>query len=367
MEKISDIIESIANEKGLEIEEVKERVIRAFINSAKKLFGEDYEYEAVLDASSKNIKLFQKILVVANDDERVHEGEHIINISKAKEIDSGIEIGDELSYDINLENLGRTASETLSRELNYHIQRLLEEKLFEKYNSKVGTLVFGTVTHVDSDETTFVEIDDLKAFMPRKNRIKDEKFKVGDIARAVIRRVFVDKSQGIKIEISRTSPKFLEAMLEVQVPEIKDGNVIIKSCARIPGKRAKVALLALSPNVDPVGATVGTKGVRINAVSKELKNENIDAIEYSSQPELMVSRAIAPAIVNAVKVNGKKATIYINSEQKSKAIGKDGINIRLASMLTGYEIELVESKTADERNGETSLAVKDLKSLFGDI
>lgn len=365
MEKITDIIESIANEKGLEIDDVRERVKRAFIQTAKKLFGEEYAYESELDPITKKVKLFQKIHVIADDDERLSEGEHYIALTNAKEIDKDIEIDDELNYDINLEDLGRTASQTLLRELNYHIQRLLEEKIFEKYTDRIGTMVFGSVTGVDDKETTYIEIDDLKAFMPRKNRIKGEIFKVGDTVKSIIRKVFIDKNQGIKIELSRTSPKFLEALLKSEVPEIKDGQVIVQACARIPGERAKIALYAISANIDAVGATVGTKGVRINAVSKEIKNENIDAIEYSTQPEIFISRAMSPAIVNSVKIDENKATIYINSDQKSKAIGRSGLNIRLASMLTGYEIELIETSSASANNDGG--ATKDLQDLFGNL
>ena len=199
--------------------------------------------------------------------------------------------------------------------------------------------------------------------MPRKNRIKDEKFKVGDVVRAVIRKVFIDKKRGVRIEISRTSPKFLEALLKSQVPEIQDGSVIVKASARIPGRRAKVALSSISPNIDPIGATVGVKGVRIDAVSKEIKNENIDVIEYSAQPEIMLSRAMAPAIISSVRIDGNKAMVHLNSDQKSKAIGKDGINIRLASMITGLEIQLIEN--GKQIVDDSKDLVKDLKSLFG--
>lgn len=366
MEKITDIIESIANEKGLEEAEVSEKVKIAFIQTAKKIFGEDFIYESQIDPVSKKIKLFQKVSVVANDfvlKDGLNE-QNFITLDKAKKIDPTIEIGDEISYDINLEKIGRTASQILFNELNYHIQRLLEEKILKHYNEKIGELVHGSVTGVDREQTTYVEVDDIKAYLPMKNRIKDEKFEVGDIINAVIRHVFIDKNQGIKIELSRTSPKFLEALLKAEVPEIKDGSVILKACARIPGKRAKIALSAISPNIDPVGATVGTKGVRINAVSAELKKENIDVIEWSNQPEILVARAMSPAIANSVKISEDKAIVYINPAQKSKAIGKSGLNIRLASMLTGLQIELVETGESKKTNEE---AMQDLKNLFGDL
>ena len=366
MEKIADIIESIANEKGLEIEDVKERVIRAIINTAKKIYGENYEYDAVIDNATKTLHLYQKITVVEDDDERLAEdNEHYLGISEAKKVDSGVEIGDELTYELSTDNLGRTAAQTLHKELEYHIQRLMEEKIFQKYQDMVGHMVFGSVTRVDSEENTFIEIDELRAVMPRKNRIKGEKFKPGDVVKAVIKSVYIDKSMGIKVELSRTSPKFLEALLKAEVPEIKDGLVLIAASARIPGERAKVALVATSPNVDPVGATVGTKGVRINAVTKELNGENIDAIEYSAEPTILITRAMAPAIISSVKIGeNNKAVVSLVTEQKSQAIGKSGINIRLASMLTGYEIELNELGARGEAKDENA---KDLKALFGDL
>lgn len=366
MEKIADIIESIANEKGLEIEDVKERVIRAIINTAKKIYGENYEYDAVIDNATKTLHLYQKITVVEDDDERLAEdNEHYLGVSEAKKVDSGVEIGDELTYELSTDNLGRTAAQTLHKELEYHIQRLMEEKIFQKYQDMVGHMVFGSVTRVDSEENTFIEIDELRAVMPRKNRIKGEKFKPGDVVKAVIKSVYIDKSMGIKVELSRTSPKFLEALLKAEVPEIKDGLVLIAASARIPGERAKVALVATSPNVDPVGATVGTKGVRINAVTKELNGENIDAIEYSAEPAILITRAMAPAIISSVKIGeDNKAVVSLVTEQKSKAIGKSGINIRLASMLTGHEIELNELGARGEAKDENA---KDLKALFGDL
>ena len=362
MEKISDIIESIANEKGLDPIDVKERVIRSLINAAKYVYGDNYEYDVTIDAN-KTPKIYQKIVVVADDDERLSEqNEHFIALSEAKK-HGDVDLGDELTYEISLD--GRTASQAFHKELEYHVQRLVEEKIFKKYDEMVGKMVFGSVVRVDSEENTFIEIEELRAVLPRKNRIKGEKFKVGDVVKAVIRKVFSDKKLGIKVELSRTSPKFLEALLKAEVPEIKDGMIIVQNSARIPGERAKVALVATSPNVDPVGATVGSKGVRINAVSRELNGENIDVIEYASEPAIFITRAMAPAIISSVKIDGQKAVVNLASEQKSKAIGKSGINIRLASMLTGYEIELHELGAGERKDGSGE-GMKDLRALFGE-
>ena len=368
MSKILDIIESIANEKGLTIEEVKETVSTALINTAKKIYGREYEYGAEINPDTKTLKLYQKVTVLKDDDEELsEENENFISLSAAKEIDPEIEIGDELTYELPLDNLGRTAASTLQRELEFHIQRLLETKIFNRYKNMIGRRVFGSVVRVDSEENTYIEVNEVRAILPRKNRIKGEKFKVGDVVKSVIRKVYIDRSKGIIVELSRTTPKFLEALLKLEVPEIKDGMVEINASARIPGERAKIALTSLHPNIDAVGATVGTKGVRINAISKELNGENIDCVEYSTIPEIFISRALSPAIISNVKTEGEnRAIVTLLADQKSKAIGKNGINIRLASMLTGYEIELLEVEGTSSQ--ETSGEHKDpnaLKNLFG--
>jgi len=367
MEKIIDIIESIAHEKDLDIDDVKNTVCTALTKTAKKIYGEDYDYESVINTDTKTLKLFQKILVVEDSDEKLEdEKDKYTGITEAKEVDPDIEVGDELTYELPLDNLGRTAAATLHRELEFHIQRLLENQIFDKYKNMVGDTIFGTVTRVDNEEATFVEFDEIRAIMPRRNRIKGEKFIVGDVVKAVIRKVFIDKIHGIYVEISRTSPKFLEALLALEVPEIKDETIIINSSARIPGERAKIALTSLHPNVDAVGATVGTKGIRINAVIGELNGENIDCIEYSTIPEIFISRALSPAIISNVKIVEEKAIVTLPADQKSKAIGKSGINIRLTSMLVGMEIELVELEGKSGADSEPTKDPNALSNLFGE-
>ena len=378
MERIVDIIESIAHEKGLDINEVRKTVALALVKTAKKIYGSEYEYDAEIDPVTKTLKLYQKVIVVTPDDTRLQEGnENFIAVKEAKEIDPDVEIGDELTYELPLDNLGRTAAATLQKELEYHIQRLLENNIFDKYQKLVGKTVFGNVVRIDHDENTYIEIDEVRAVLPRKNRIKGEKFKVGNVVKSVIRKVLIDKTQGMYVELSRTSPKFLESLLELEVPEIKDGLIKIIGCARIPGERAKIALTSLHPNIDAVGATVGTKGVRINAVSKELHNENIDCIEFSNTPEIFIARTLAPAIISNVKLQNGKALVTLPSDQKSKAIGKNGINIRLTSMLCGVEIELHESNGAARAPMSATDALSNeeqaernpdaLKKLFGGL
>ena len=379
MEKILDIVEAIANEKGLKPEDVKESIKKAFTETAKKVIDPDFSFEAIIDDETKKITVYRKIVVVEDDDDKLkdeHLSKSVISLSKArKEFDDQIEIGDELQEEYDIESFGRTAAANLNRELKYHIQRLVEDQLYKKYKSKIGKIVSGRVTRVDGNNATYIDLDEIKAVLPQKNRIKGEEFKTGDILRAVVRKLHVDKEQGIYVELSRTSPAFLEALLRLEVPEIADGTVVIEKSARIPGQRAKVALTSLHPQVDPVGSTVGTNGVRIKAVSQELKDESIDCIEYSDILELFVSRAMSPAIINSVEIvkndltkKPQKAIVTLPSDQKSKAIGKNGINVRLASMLTGVEIELNEVESSlDEKTKDTEdkkEGVDALKALF---
>ncbi|HEY9203299.1 MAG TPA: transcription termination factor NusA, partial [Sulfurimonas sp.] len=352
MEKILDIVEAIAHEKGLKPEKVKEALKTAFIQTAKRVINPKFAFEAVINNQTKTLDVIQTITVVADDDERLKDEEMApayISITEAREYDDQVELDDQLQIPHDLEEYGRTAASTLHREIEYHVQRLIEDEIFNKYKAKIGTLVTGRVTRVDNNNATYIDVDEVRAVLPMKSRIKGEVFKVGDHLKAVVRRVNMDKENGIQIELSRTSPKFLEELLALEVPEIADGTVVIEKSARIPGERAKIALVSMHPQVDAVGATVGVKGVRINAVSQELIGENIDCIEYTSIPELFLSRIMSPAIISAVEIvkdeNGEaeKAIITLSSDQKSKAIGKGGINIRLASMLSGLNIELVES------------------------
>ena len=368
MEKILDIIEAIAHEKNISKEHAVEAFTDALTNTAKKLTSFTSAFEVTIDNDTKTYSVFKVITVVADNDPQLMvevgrddnkemiESDAFIALSEAKEFDDSIELGDQLKEEFILEDHGRTASANLFRELEYHIQRRIEQDLFEKYREKVGTVMLGTVNRIDADDNTHVEIGELKGIMTLRNRIKGEKYKRGDSIRALLRYVSVDPQYGLFLELTRTSPKFLEALMASEVPEIDDGVVEITDAARIPGERAKIALKTEQINVDPIGAAVGVKGVRINAVSEELNGENIDCIEFSPIPEVFITRALSPAITQSIKVDAdeKKAIINITGDQKAKAIGRSGINIRLASMLTGYTIELNEVEGVTERQPESA-------------
>jgi N utilization substance protein A len=390
MEKIIDIIDSIAYEKGLKVSDVENALKESLIKTAQKMQDDSLVYEADIDRANKTLKLSQKIEVVSNNDKRLSgeareeqnnwekengiEGrlinpENFLSIDEAKEIDPDLEIGDFLNYDLEFESMGRNAATILFSNLEYKLQRFIEDNLYNKYNDQVGDTITSVVTQVDQNDNTFIEIGEVKGILPRKNRIKGESFKVGDSLKAVVKSVNIDKRLGLVVEVSRTSPKFLESLLTLEVPELHDKKITIENTARIPGSRAKIALSSNEANIDPIGAIVGVKGVRINAVSQQLNGENIDCIEYTPIKELFVSRALSPAVVKSVKIEigggekGKdKAIVTISEDQKSRAIGKVGLNIRLASMLTKCEIELNVLEEGTKATAEDGVNTTEEKS-----
>ncbi|MDN5111519.1 transcription termination factor NusA [Aliarcobacter butzleri] len=386
MDKIIDILDSIAYEKGLKIDDVENSLKEALIKTAQRMVDTTLIFDANIDRANKKLELFQKIEVVSKDDDRLKEGslakegtpinpENYISLEEAKEINSDLDIGDFMSYELEFENMGRNAATILLSNFEFRLQRFVEENIVGKYKEKVGKTVSGTVTRIDKSDNTYIEIGEIKGILQRKSRIKGEFFKVGDVVKAVVKSVNIDKTNGLLVEISRTSPKFLENLLVLEVPELKDKKIAIEASARIPGTRSKIALSTIDAQIDPIGAVVGVKGVRIGSVSKQLNGENIDCVEYSEIPEIFISRALSPAIVHSVKIeknpeNGEKgkAVVTIPSDQKSKAIGKAGLNIRLASMLTKYDIELIEigSKTPtlnNETNAQVDEKTTDTASL----
>jgi len=349
LDKTIDILNALANEKGLKFDDVVEAFRIALLRTINRLLG-DVKVEFHFDKENKKLNIYQVAEVIGENDNRgVENPESFIYLDEAQEIDTNLKVGDKVEFELDFEKLGRTGATHLQKELDFQILRLIEKEIYNKYKNRIGELITGMVVKVDKESNTYIEIGEVKGVLPLRNRIKGENFQVGGILKAVIKYVHMDKKRGITIEISRTTPKFLEELLKLAVPEVKDGIIKIKSIARIPGVRAKVAAFSLNPNIDPVGTIIGTKGVRVNSVSKELNGENIDVIEYNEAPELFVARALAPAIVDKVEIIDSKddkeypiAKVVIKPDQKAKAIGKNGINITLASMLTKYKIELVE-------------------------
>jgi N utilization substance protein A len=355
VEKVLDLLSLVANEKGLDFDEVKEAFKRSIIKTAKKVLG-DIDVEVNLEDGE--LKIYQ-IFEVRNDDIALENPEKYLYLDEAREFDPNAQIGDKLKAELDLSKLGRSGAMALQREFEREITRLLENEIYRKLISKLNTIVSGEVVKVDNEENTWVELDGVKGVLPMRNRIKGEKFEVGDVMKALLKYVHFDTKRGVTIELSRTSPKFLEKLIEAAVPEVRDGIIKIHTSARIPGVRSKVAVSSLNPKVEPIGTIIGKNGVRINSVSNELNGENIDVIEYSDKPEIFIARALSPAIVKNVNIDEEKgiAEVEVDPDQKAKAIGKNGVNITLAGMLTKYKIEL---KDAKEKTKDTSK----LENLF---
>jgi N utilization substance protein A len=365
LNNILDILNALANEKGLEFDKVVEVFKIAMVNTAKRVLGEQAKIEIEFDTDNKHLKIYRIAEVVSDDDERAYDNEDdYFYLDEAQDFDENAQIGDRIKYELDFEKLGRNGATMLKKELDYHILRLTEQNLYQKHKERLGELVTGTVIRVDKDENTYIEVGELKGVLPKRNRIKGERYQVGDHLKAVFKYINIDEKKGMIVELSRTTPKFLEALLEISVPEIKDGLIKIEGISRIPGVRAKVAVTSLSPKIDPIGTVIGKGGVRINSISRELKgmegNENIDVIEYSPKPEIFIARSLSPAIVDKVEiVEENEANITIDSEQKAKAIGKNGINITLANMLTKHKLNLIEKEGTEKKSD-----ISDLEKLF---
>lgn len=368
MDKILDIIEILAYEKGLQFEVVQSIIKDEILKLAKSTIDENKNFVVDFDKKDKNIRLFHKLKII---DSTPQDLANEIHIDEARSIGEGaISVGDEMLVELKIDEIAfnRSIASNILRELESTIEQSVEAQIYESLKNHIGKIVNGIVIFVDKkSEDSIVEIDSVRAKLPRKNRIKGEKFNIGESVSCILKNIYFDKKYGIQIELSRTTPKFLEELLRLEVPEISDGEVSIIKCARIPGVRAKVAVQSNTPRVDAVGATVGVKGVRINAVSKKLCGENIDCIEHSAIPEVFIANALSPAKIKAVKIEENKATVDIYSEQKPKVIGKDGVNIRLASMLLGLEIQIndIGAETiAQESPKESQEVAKDSKELF---
>lgn len=348
MDKILDIIELIAYEKGLQVDVVQNIIREEILKLAKNSIDSSKDYVVDIDKKEKTIKLFYKLKVVDNDcdvpDEDVNR---LIKLNDAKDIGdfASVFVGDEMLLELNIDslNLNRSSLNLLFKDLESSIEKNIENQIFDNLKGNIDKIVNGIVVSIDKgSEDTIIELDSIRARLARKNRIKGESFEIGQNVSCILKSLYIDRKYGIQAELSRTSPKFLEELLRLEVPEISDGEVSIIKCARLPGVRAKVAVQSNSPRVDAVGASVGVKGVRINEVSKKICGESVDVIEYSNIPEVFLSNALSPARVNNVRIEDSRAVISLYSDQKSKAIGRGGVNIRLASMLIGLDIDIID-------------------------
>lgn len=332
----------------------------SFRNVLAKMFGTDENLDVILNPDKGDVQIFQNLTVVA--DGEVENPNTEISLSDARaDNDPDAEVGEEHTKEIIFEKFGRRAILTLRQTLQSKILDLQKEAVYNKFKQLEGELVSGEVYQIWSRETLLLDDDKNELLLPKSESIPGDFFRKGETVRAVVSNVD-NKNNNPKITVSRTSEAFLRRLFELEVPEIQDGLINIRAVARIPGERAKIAVESFDDRIDPVGACVGVKGSRIHGIVRELHNENIDVINYTANPSLFIQRALSPAKVSSIRLDEdeKKAEVFLRPEEVSLAIGKNGLNIKLASMLTGFVIDVYRD-TEDESSGEEDIYLDEFK------
>ena len=311
----------------------------SFRNVIAKMYGSDANYDVIINPDKGDLEIYRNRLIMEDDD--VANPETQISLSEARELDDEAEVGEEITDKVEMDSFGRRMILNLRQTLASKILELQKENLYLKYSDMIGQVVTGELYQVWKREMLLLDEEGNELYLPKQNQIPTDYYRKGDMVRAVIIQV-ENKNQNPKIILSRTSPLLVQRLFEQEVPEVKEGLIAIKKIARIPGERAKVAVETFDDRIDPVGACVGVKGARIHGIVRELRNENIDVINYTPNINLYIQRALAPAKISSMELDeeNKKARVYLKPDEVSLAIGKGGFNIKLASMLTGYEIDV---------------------------
>ena len=325
-----------------------------FRNVIAKMHGTDENYDIIVNPDKGDFEIYQNRVVVP--DGEVKDANKEISLSEAQQIEDDYEIGEEVSQRVEMSEFGRRAILQLRQTLASRIMELEYDSLYNEYKEREGEVISAEVYQTWKRETLLMDEEGNELLLPRQEMIPGDFFRKGESTRAVILRV---ENTGGKprIILSRTSPDFLQRMLEAEVPEIQDGLITIHKIARIPGERAKIAVESYDDRIDPVGACVGVKGSRLRGIVHELRGANIDVVTWTSNTQLMITRALNPARVNSVVLNEEEHTaeVYLDPDQVSLAIGKGGLNVKLASMLVGYTIDVFRELDSDEDNDDVSL------------
>ncbi|MFV0392472.1 MAG: transcription termination factor NusA [Paludibacteraceae bacterium] len=324
----------------------------SFRNVISKTYGTDENFDVIINPDKGDFEIYRNRTVVADgelEDENLE-----ISLSDAQKIDEDYEIGEEVTDTVDFLAFGRRSILTLRQTLASKILELQKDSLFVKYSEKVGEIINAELYQIWKKEMLLMDEDGNELYLPKSEQIPTDFYRKGETVRAVVAAV-ENRNNNPKIILSRTSPVFLQRLFELEVPEIHDGLITIKKIARIPGERAKVAVESYDDRIDPVGACVGVKGARIHGIVRELRNENIDVINYTANTSLFISRSLSPAKITSIRLNeeDKKAEIYLKPEEVSQAIGKGGLNIKLASMLTGYTLDVF--RDIDESENEEDI------------
>ena len=312
----------------------------------RKRFDSDDHFDVIVNPDKGDFQIFLNKTIV--EDEMSEDDDLEIEISEVRKIDPTFEVGEEYTVEIPIAQLGRRNILTLKQILATKLQEHNNAVLYEQFHDRIGEIVVGEVHHLRKQHVILLDDEGNEFILPKENQISSDFFKKGESIRAIVESVDF-KGAKPQIIISRTAPKFLEKLLELEIPEIQDGTIILKKVVRIPGEKAKIAVDAYDDRIDPIGAVVGVKGSRIHGVVRELKNENIDVIQWSKNPEVLIKRALGNVTINKIELNNDEyALVYTPVDEISKVIGKQGQNIRLASWLTGYEIDVYRETSEDD-------------------
>ena len=312
-------------------------------------FGTDENFDVIINIDKGDFEIWRNRTVV--EDDQLEDPNLQITLTNALKIDNDYEVGEDVTDEVKFVDFGRRAILNLRQNLASKILELEKDHIYGKYKSKIGDIVTGEVYQVWKKEILILDDEGNELILPKQEQIPSDYFRKGDNVRAIVYKVELRNNNPLII-LSRTAPAFLERLFELEIPEIFDGLITIKKIVRVPGERAKVAVESYDERIDPVGACVGMKGSRIHGIVRELRNENIDVINYSANNQLFIKRALNPAKINSIKIieDAKRAEVYLKPEEVSLAIGKGGLNIRLASQLTGYEIDVYREMEEDDED-----------------
>ena len=324
----------------------------SFRNVLAKIFGSDENFDVIVNPDKGDFEIHRNRVVVA--DGEVEDENKEISLTDARKIEADYEVGEDVSEEVDFNKFGRRAILNLRQTLASKILELEHDSLYNKYKDRVGQIISGEVYQTWKREVLLVDEENNELILPKGEQIPRDQYRKGETVRAVIHRVD-NENNNPKIILSRTAPEFLERLLEAEVPEINDGLIAIRKIARMPGERAKLAVESFDERIDPVGACVGVRGSRVHGIVRELCNENLDVINWTANTKLFIQRALAPAKVSSLTIDeeNKKAEVYLQPEEVSLAIGRGGMNIKLASMLTGYTIDVF--RELDEQNAEEDI------------
>ena len=324
----------------------------SFRNVLAKIFGSDENFDVIVNPDKGDFEIHRNRVVVA--DGEVKDENKEISLTDARKIEADYEVGEDVSEEVDFNKFGRRAILNLRQTLASKILELEHDSLYNKYKDRVGQIISGEVYQTWKREVLLVDDENNELILPKGEQIPRDQYRKGETIRAVLHRVD-NENNNPKIILSRTAPEFLERLLEAEVPEIAEGLIAIHKIARMPGERAKIAVESFDERIDPVGACVGVRGSRVHGIVRELCNENLDVINWTANTKLFIQRALAPAKVSSLTIDeeNKKAEVYLQPEEVSLAIGRGGMNIKLASMLTGYTIDVF--RELDEQNAEEDI------------